>query len=65
MKWTLAVVISAIAALAIVHFTAPRPQRHHIYFCIYPGNGLPPPYSQPRTGMALPCMYRKNDPVDV
>lgn len=28
--------------------------RHHLYFCIHPESGL-----------ALPCMYRKNDPVGV
>lgn len=28
--------------------------RHHIYFCQHPESGL-----------SLPCMYRKNDPVNV
>ena len=30
------------------------PTRHHIYFCQHPESGL-----------SLPCMYRKNDPVSV
>lgn len=55
MKAVLAVTIAAIVAIAIIHFSAPRPApRHHIYFCM-----------EPNTGLALPCMYRKNDPVDV
>lgn len=33
MNWTLAIVAAALAALAIVHFTAPKPQRHHPYWC--------------------------------
>ena len=60
--------IMAGAALA----TKRPPQRHHIYWCQYPGIGnYPPghPYAgyplDPKTGTALPCMYRKNDPVDV
>jgi hypothetical protein len=34
--------------------STPKKQRHHLYYC-----------QDPRTGISLPCMYRKNDPVDV
>ena len=54
MNWMLAVVIATLVALAVVHFTPPKPQRHHIYYCVNPWNG-----------MALPCKFRRNDPVSV
>ena len=64
MNWTLAIVAAALAALAIVHFTAPKPERHHTYWCHLTVNaiidGFPARYT-----MALPCKYRTNTPVDV
>jgi hypothetical protein len=42
-----------VIAIALTHKT-PRPERHHLYYCMHPG-----------TGFTLPCMYRRNDGVNV
>ena len=70
MNFALAVIISALVAGIVTAY--PRtPQRHHIYYCMYPGEPIPHPYipdafiPDPLAGTALPCMYRKNVPVSV
>jgi hypothetical protein len=48
-----AVVLAAVIAFALTHKT-PRPERHHIYYC-----------QDPISTLWLPCMYRRNDGVNV
>lgn len=44
-----------IAGLTATILTALEPvKRHHLYYCVHPFSGY-----------AMPCMYRKNDPVPV
>jgi hypothetical protein len=40
--------------LLTISFPAAPPKRHHYYYCV-----------EPRTGLAMHCMYRRNDPVSV
>jgi len=47
MIWPTIAVLISLAIAALITIPAAPPPRHHPYYCIYPGNGLMPPFSRP------------------
>jgi hypothetical protein len=54
MIWPTIAVLIALAIAALITIPAEPPKRHHYYYCV-----------EPQTGLAMHCMYRRNDPVSV
>jgi hypothetical protein len=50
----LVLVIAGITATVLTVAFPKQEPRHHIYYCVHP-----------YIYVAMPCMYRRNDPVDV
>lgn len=62
--------IAGITATVLTVLFPKKEQRHHIYYCRFDAPRIPTDIPgvfvmDPRSGLSMPCMYRKNDPVDV